>query len=151
MSHLLYLSSWLQDTVKCMEVVLFQGCLRNLNSFTSCLEKCGSLTVPNIGWSRAVFSVSVVDEVWSCMCIIGTLAQRLIPRSVFLITGTELFPWATIPTAVFVFFLSKLNRTKKDLAVTISWAFNLLNPQNILQNINSLLLLACLWPVFLLT
>lgn len=30
LSHLLYLTSWLQDTVKCMEVVLFQGCPRTL-------------------------------------------------------------------------------------------------------------------------
>lgn len=33
LSHLLYLSSWLQDIVKCMEVVLFQGCPRTLNSY----------------------------------------------------------------------------------------------------------------------
>lgn len=115
LSHLLYLSFWLQDTVKCMEVVLFQGCPRTLNSFTSCSEKYGSMTIPNIGWSRAVLSVSVVDGVWSCMCITGALAQRLIPRSVFLIAATELLPWTAIPTTVFVFFLLKLNKKQKRI------------------------------------
>lgn len=139
LSHSLYLTGLLQDTVKCVEVVLFKGYRTTLNSFNSCWEQCWSTAVPSTGWSGAELMGSVVDGFWSYLCYWGSSTEFCLwyPRSVFLIPGTEFFPWAAITAAVFVYFLLKENRTKKYLAVTISGTFNLLNPQNILQNINS--------------
>lgn len=118
LSHLLYLTVFLQDTVNCMEVVLFQGYRRTLNSFNSCWEQCWSTAVPSTGWSGAELTGSVVDGFWSCLCYWGPSTEfclRDLPRSVLFLPGTELFPRAATPTAVFVYFLLKENRTKKVL------------------------------------
>ena len=135
LSHLLYLTGLLQDTVKCMVVVLVQGYWGALTSFNSCWEQCWSTAVPSTGWSGAELTGSVVDGFRSCLCCWGFSTEfclNYLPKSVFFCPGTELFPWAAIPTAVFVFFLLKQNRTKKYLVVAINGTFNLLNLQNIL-------------------
>lgn len=75
LSHLLYLTSLLQDTVKCMEVVLFQSYRRTLNSFNSSWELCWSTAVPSTGWSRAELTGSVVDGFWSFLCNWGSSTE----------------------------------------------------------------------------
>lgn len=149
-SLLLCLSSWtlnhrlyLTCCCKCIEVAVVRG------SGGAELP-----LIPSMGWRGAELTGSVVGGFWSCLCCWATrmaFCSRCRPRSILFLPGTEVFLWTATPTAVFVFFLLKRNRTKKYLAVTIRGTFNLLNPQNVFENINSWLLVTCLRPVFLLS
>lgn len=154
LSHLLYFTSLLHDTVRCMEVLLSKAVGEHWTPVIHVgisVEAWPWLFLAEAGaelCSQAVWWMGFVP-----VCVTGTLAESFawaISEGVSLFPGTELLPYAAIPTAVFVFFLLNQSRTKKDLAVTISRTFNLLNPQNILKNINNWLLLAylCMTSIF---